>query len=200
MRVLWLVVALTSTVAVACAHGAIDGDDPNLAVDDSTSIPPEKGGGARLPPGGEPSSSSSGSPTTDAGVDASSTPPTDAGSETSTPVLACPTPIDVSVSGSYPIDTCALKKNVGATCAAGGIAPGVAVKAASPSTGSTYLLTLPADWVIQQSDVTCGGMAFSCGPASWGVSGWTGQPNWYFLLARADGTCGTATLVVNRTQ
>jgi hypothetical protein len=75
----------------------------------------------------------------------------------------------------------------------------VILRGDSPMSGSTYSLTFPTGWVLEELDDTCTPEPFSCGSTgTWGVSGATGAAYWYFALEPASGTCGTATVTVDR--
>jgi hypothetical protein len=118
----------------------------------------------------------------------------------------CDTGIDMSAMGlhMYMIDTCAQHNAVMVTCPTPPPPAGHATifRGLAPSSGSTYQLTVPSGWVIQQlTNPGCSAASFSCGATgSWGVSGATLGGYWYFAIERADGTCGTVTVTINRTM
>ena len=140
-------------------------------------------------------------------VDASFDTATDVSVDSSTPVDTgppipgdtCVLPIDVSAGGAFMADTCMLHDDVAASCGSPGGAD-VVLQAASPPTGSTYQITVPAGWVVQQVNSLCTPLFSSCGVGSWSVSGATGSPFWFFSIERMDGTCGMVTINVNRTM
>jgi hypothetical protein len=110
---------------------------------------------------------------------------------------SCTAPIDISLGGTFAIDTCTLTDSVTASCgttAAAAILAGVA-----PTTGSTYSITFPTGWVLQELDDTCSPESFSCGSTgTWGVSGDTPGGYWYFAIEPESGTCGSTTVTVDR--
>jgi hypothetical protein len=194
-----VLVVLGTICVTACAEGAAtsegETEQPASSVD-RANLPPPSDPGNKVPPvdGASPTPPGNGS---DAGTVDAATPPIDSGPS---PADACAAAIDISKSGTYPVDTCAKKFSLGATCATGGMGVGVALAGEAPNSGSTYQLSVPADWVVQQMSPTCSPLAFSCSPSGWGVSGYAGQKFWHFVVARADGTCGTTTVTVNRIQ
>ena len=109
----------------------------------------------------------------------------------------CASAIDISAGGTFMVDTCILNDDVVASCGVTGGRDAV-LSGVSPVSGSTYRLTVPSDWVVQQTDVTCGPAPFSCSASGWGVSGATGAARWFFAVEKLDGTCGTVSVVVDR--
>jgi hypothetical protein len=110
---------------------------------------------------------------------------------------SCTTPIDISDGGTFAIDTCTLIDSVAASC--GTTAAAAILRGVAPTSGSTYELTFPSGWVLQQLDGTCSPMTYSCGDTgTWSVSGDTPDGYWYFAIEPASGTCGSASVTVDR--
>jgi hypothetical protein len=127
---------------------------------------------------------------TDSGTD---TAPVDAGP----PGESCTAPVDVSLGGTFTVDTCSVTNSVAASC--GTTAAAVILRGDAPGTGSTYSITFPAGWVLVEVDSTCTPMPDSCGSTgTWGVSGANPYGYWYFAIEPADGTCATTTVTVDR--
>ncbi len=113
------------------------------------------------------------------------------------PLADCAASIDVSGGGIFVVDTCAMPDDVGGDCAASGAGDALLV-ADAPFTGSTYHLGVPSGWVIQQMDESCRPMPFGCAAEGWGVSGAIPWAHWHFAVQRADGSCGTVAITVER--
>jgi hypothetical protein len=113
------------------------------------------------------------------------------------PFDVCADALDISTGGLYTLETCGAAESATSMCGTAGTAD-VIVRGDAPSSGSTYRLQVPAGWMILQVDAACGAMPFSCGAESWAVSGATPGGRWYFALERADGSCGTVDLSVER--
>jgi hypothetical protein len=110
---------------------------------------------------------------------------------------SCTSPIDVSLGGTFAIDTCTLTDSVTASC--GATAAAAILAGVAPTTGSTYSITFPTGWVLQELDDTCSPESFSCGSTgTWGVSGDTPGGYWYFAIEPESGTCGSTTVTVDR--
>jgi len=204
------------TVA-ACATGGgfgmLPGDDTedddggsHHALMDAGGIPydtdagtPAKHDAATTPP-----STDAGGGTVDAGApEASHVAPHESGAgEAAVPSDAslgasCTSPIDISDGGTFAIDTCTLTDSIAASC--GTTAAAAILRGVAPMTGSTYELTFPSGWVLQQLDDTCSPMTYSCGSTgTWSVSGDTSEGYWYFAIEPASGTCGSTSVTVDR--
>ena len=179
---------------VADTGGALDvvhppppGRDASTALD--AAEPADAGGDSSAPPDAS------------AAVQPDATAPVDAGSDA--PSLgggvgeSCSNALDVSSGGTFQIDTCTLADRVATTC--GSTAAAMIFRALAPTNGSTYQLTFPSGWVLQELDDTCAPMFANCGSSgTWGMSGSIPGGFWYFAVEPMSGACGTATVTVTR--
>ncbi len=168
-----------------------DGSDAADALGTTDSGPLSSDAGPLKGPDAAPEDAGPG-PDTGAGTDAS--PPADSG-----PVVtgSCMAPIDVSAGGTWTIDTCSLTTTVAASCGTTAIA--AILKGDAPMTGSSYSITFPSGWVIVQLYSDCSPWLYDCGSTgTWGTSGATPGDTWYWGVEPASGTCGSATVTVDR--
>jgi hypothetical protein len=111
---------------------------------------------------------------------------------------SCARPIDVSVAGTYTVDTCAFSNFVASGCGAAD-AHDVVLGGESPLSGSSYGVRVPDGWVIDQTDRLCEASAFTCSATGmYFVTGTRGDPFWYFVISRRDGGCGMVDVIVER--
>lgn len=224
MRLSWIVPFVTFPFAYACASGGF-GDSPagggHAETSDSgpRANPYEEGGpsydldsGTDSRPGkkkGTPDGAVTPPPDSGADVAADASAPeagpTDASSDAPLSDGAvvfgesCASPIDISTSGTFAIDTCALTNSVAASCGTTGAA--AILRADAPITGSSYGITFPSGWVLQELDDTCAPVTYECGSTgAWYVSGATPGDYWYFAIEPASGTCGSTSITVDRTM
>jgi hypothetical protein len=117
-----------------------------------------------------------------------------------TPGSSCVWPIDVSGGGTFSVDTCMFTDTVASGCGAPAAAD-VVLGGDAPGTGSTYTVTVPSGWAIDQvSSLDCTASSFSCSrTGTYSVSGATFPPRWFFVLSRLDGDCGPVDVLITRT-